>query len=411
MNSNKTTCTVDYASTANVTGDNNGYTLEESDDTIVLMVDGVAPVVDDLVLLKDQTSDAANGVYKVTRLNSVPMGVGYQLQRVCMGVDRIYTVYVKAGSTQAMTWWCTDLGTDPYTPGVTDQAFTLAVVDTGDTYNKTVITADRTFPIIGTEGVATLGELNAKSMWVTLWGGGGGGAGYSGGGGTGGCGGGSSSAVVSFPIDPNSTNLSSETLGVIIGAGGSKGASSGGAGGDGGDTSVVSTDTDTEVNLTAYGGGGGEEDGQQPGGAGGTGGAASRQTGGIANSFGGAAGASGADGTATQDVQSIIGYWWTGVTGGDGGFVGQRGSHFHGHGRGGVPNQEFSEANAEGSGGGAGGFYGNGGAAGPASGSGDPDSIKDAEPNSGGGGGAASGFGNDEGGAGGAGGVIIEWIS
>ena len=123
-NSNKYICTVDYATTTFIGTTNNGYTLENTFPAVVLMVDGVAPIVGDMILVKDQTSSIDNGVYQVTRLNSVVDNVGFELQRVCMGVEKIYTVFVKSGTTQSTTWWCTDLGVVPYTPAVTPQVFT-----------------------------------------------------------------------------------------------------------------------------------------------------------------------------------------------------------------------------------------------------------------------------------------------
>jgi hypothetical protein len=409
--SNIFTSNVDYATTTDIGDSNNGYTLEHTDPMETLMVDGVSPVVGDYILVKDQMDSADNGVYKVVRLNN-GMDEGYQLNRVFMTVERIYNVFVKAGSTLASTLWCVDLGVEPYTPGVTPQMFSQVIMgSTSSGYNKFLLTADGTFPTMLEQGVSTLGELNAKQMWITLWGGGGGGANASGGGFTGASGGGSGSAVVRLPIDPNSSNLSMETLGITIGLGGAGGDP---AGANGGNTSIISSDTGVTINVTAYGGGGARFDGDPGGGAGGTGGAANQTTGGIANTSpsGGGSGASGTTNNTTLNNQNIVGYWWTGVVGATGRGTGTKGSDFYAHGRGGAgydnPNN-IGDINDEGYGGGAGGFYGNGGDAGPPQGSSD-DSVKDADPNSGAGGGGASGFGNGVGGTGGDGGVIIEWI-
>ena len=130
-NSDKYIGNVDYATTTFIGTSNDGYTLENSFPAVVLTVDGVEPNVGDLILVKDQSSSIDNGVYEVIRLNSVVDNVGYLLNRVCMEVERIYTIFVKSGDTQSMTWWCTDLGVDPYTPGVTPQVFTQIPLNGG----------------------------------------------------------------------------------------------------------------------------------------------------------------------------------------------------------------------------------------------------------------------------------------
>lgn len=376
--------------------DQNGggaVTLASAGGTETLVVDGVGPAI----TTKGLT--AGTGIGLVGGANDVTISNTDGASSVTLASAGGTETLVVDGTGPSLTSKGLTAGTGiTLTPSGTDVTISTSVSE--PTLNSTVITTDRDFPEIGTEGVATLGALNATRMWVSVWGAGGGGS--RGNSEIGGAGGGSGSAVVKVEIYPNSSALSGETLATVLGAGGAGATVNSTDGGDGGNSTLISSDTGTTVNLIAYGGGGGDQfNNGEGGGAAGTGGAASTFTGGAANTSGGGAGADGSrfGGPYNLDVQSVIGVWFAGVTGGanadNGEFGAERGSHFFNAGRGGAASGA--------SGGGAGGFNGDGGDGGTPG--------VDAPANSGAGGGGGLGGGTEDGGDGGSGGALIEWWS
>lgn len=146
---NKPFITVNYATTVAIGTDNNDYELSHSNPTVSLTVDSFNPIVGDIILVKNQADPKENGVYQVTRLNSIAGGVGFSLARICMNVDTICVIFVKSGDTNIRTMWCIDLDDVPYTPGVTEQHYTqieLGGIGMGITDCTIGISQNATYP-------------------------------------------------------------------------------------------------------------------------------------------------------------------------------------------------------------------------------------------------------------------------
>lgn len=119
----KSIVNVNYASTINIVGINNGLSIINNNPLSVLTIDGFNPNTGDLILLKNQNNNVDNGIYKVINNTN-----GYLLNRFCMNVENIYLVYVKSGNSNQSTLWCVNLNDEPYTPGVTSQIFTEVLI-------------------------------------------------------------------------------------------------------------------------------------------------------------------------------------------------------------------------------------------------------------------------------------------
>ena len=104
-----------------------GATITDNAPYVAISLDGVAPVANDRILMKNSTNTAWNGVYAVTNTGSASyawiLTRATDYDQVGSGRNEIYKgdlIYITAGSTLAGTSWVensdvTTIGTDPIT--------------------------------------------------------------------------------------------------------------------------------------------------------------------------------------------------------------------------------------------------------------------------------------------------------
>lgn len=298
-------------------------------------IDGIGVVEGDRVLVKDQASAIANGIYTVDP-GPWPRAVDFDSRR---DLTHGSLVYVVRGSAYGNTFWVVS-SSNPLVPDTDSIEFSqvnLALLG-ASTLGSSLVTLETGADVraaVGAVGSAYLRVFSTSATWskptgligalVEVQGGGGGGGGMSAGSsavsGGGGAGGYARGYLASSDLD--------STIAVTVGAGGAFGATSTGAtnGGTGG-TSSFST------HLSATGGGGGAGSTVGGAGSGGQGGVGSGgalnvrggggQSGNNVQAHGGAGGASYFGGAGSQ------GYGTTGSSGDSGGGGGGAGGNARG---------------------------------------------------------------------------------
>ena len=217
-----------------------GNTLLADANGALANIDGVAPVVGNRILVKDEATGANRGIYSVTSLGSA--GTKWQFDRVPDMDDSAEVVsgllvFVAEGTLNGSTTWRLTTA-DPITLNTTALTFALAMP--GSLLGVQVLIA----------GVSYTPTRGTKAIEVELVGGGGGG-------------GGATTAAVSAAsagggaaggyASKRYTGIGAGPYTYAVGAAGAAGTDAGGTGGTGGD----STFTDGVTLVTAKGGLGG----------------------------------------------------------------------------------------------------------------------------------------------------------
>lgn len=247
-------------------------------------IDSVTLATNDIILLKNQTTQTENGVYTV-QASGAP--VRHSSADTFSELNN-YSVTVTAGTTNANTIW-----------------FQTAVL-TSLSDNQVWAATPATQSFVVPAGVYSINYLACGAG-----GGGGGGSsstGVAGGGGGGGGGGYYNSG--SFKVTPG------QTLTITIGVGGAGGANGAGAGAIAGSSGTVTSIVGTGVSITFTGGGGGGK-GASSGGSAGAGQDTDVVSGGTAGSKAGGGGAPFVIGGVAGTGGSGIGIWSGGGGGGE----------------------------------------------------------------------------------------------
>lgn len=225
-----------------------GATLTNAGAMAAFSVDGISPVVNDRVLIKNQASGLENGIYIVTTVGSgavnwvLTRATDYDEASDMHAGDKVAIV---SGTTQAATEWMMTQ-TAAITVGVTS-------ITWAEMGNVTAAITSLATQIISATGTYTP-SAGMIFCVVELVGGGGGAGGITGGtGGQGAIGGGGGGGGYCRKLF-NATETGANAA-VTIGAGGAGGASGGGTGGTG--VSSVFNPAGTGATLTAAGGEGG----------------------------------------------------------------------------------------------------------------------------------------------------------
>ena len=152
-----------------------GATLTNSGTQVALTIDGVALVVGNRVLVKDQATGLQNGIYTVTNIGSV--STNWILTRagdydVVTQTVRGDTVSVISGTVNSSSLWMlassiTTIGTDSFTFATTDRNFFTLILGTTNQINVSVVSGVATLSLsntIVTPGtLTTTGDLTVNS--------------------------------------------------------------------------------------------------------------------------------------------------------------------------------------------------------------------------------------------------------
>ena len=152
-----------------------GATLTNSGTQAALTIDGVALVVGNRVLVKDQATGFQNGIYTVTNIGSV--STNWILTRasdydVVTQTVRGDTVSVISGTVNSSSLWMlassiTTIGTDSFTFATTDRNFFTLILGTTNQINVSVVSGVATLSLsntIVTPGtLTTTGDLTVNS--------------------------------------------------------------------------------------------------------------------------------------------------------------------------------------------------------------------------------------------------------
>ena len=152
-----------------------GATLTNSATQAALTIDGVALVVGNRVLVKDQATGFQNGIYTVTNIGSV--STNWILTRasdydVVTQTVRGDTVSVISGTVNSSSLWMlassiTTIGTDSFTFATTDRNFFTSILGTTNQINVSVVSGVATLNLsntIVTPGtLTTTGDLTVNS--------------------------------------------------------------------------------------------------------------------------------------------------------------------------------------------------------------------------------------------------------
>ena len=152
-----------------------GATLTNSATQAALTIDGVALVVGNRVLVKDQATGFQNGIYTVTNIGSA--SINWVLTRstdydVIAQTVRGDTVSVISGTVNSSSLWMlassiTTIGTDSFTFATTDRNFFTSILVTTNQINVSVVSGVATLNLsntIVTPGtLTTTGDLTVNS--------------------------------------------------------------------------------------------------------------------------------------------------------------------------------------------------------------------------------------------------------
>lgn len=111
-----------YATTENLDVSVNSICLE-ADSTGALIIDGVAVVAGDIILVKDQTDLSQNGVYDVIEPGDGSTEFKLKRNIIYLNLQDSSNVFVKLGSMNENTFWVLCFDENPFTWGVSSAMF------------------------------------------------------------------------------------------------------------------------------------------------------------------------------------------------------------------------------------------------------------------------------------------------